>query len=154
MGRQSQSYKFHLLLHSADLIEDYLRIKLSPLDLTPRQARVLKALNRLGPVAQVELARSFGITAASMSTMTARLIALGFIKSDKDPDNAKRNIISLTTQGAALLDDISKAWKETDNYMEEKIGSDNLQKLAELSQMLRDSLGGSRPEIDKSTQSK
>ena len=67
MGRQSQSYKFHLLLHSADLIEDYLRIKLSPLDLTPRQARVLKALNRLGPVAQVELARSFGITAASMS---------------------------------------------------------------------------------------
>ena len=86
--------------------------------------------------------------------MTARLIALGFIKSDKDPDNAKRNIISLTKQGAALLDDISKAWKETDNYMEEKIGSDNLQKLAELSQMLRDSLGGSRPEIDKSTQSK
>lgn len=96
-------------------------------------------------MSQIELARQFGITAASMSTMTTRLIALNYVSSEKDPDNAKRNIISLTNDGRALIDDIDRVWAAVDTLMEEKIGVDNVQRLAELTRLLRDTLGGRPP---------
>ena len=147
MNKERDSLKFHFLLHSADLIQDHLRIQLSPFNLSPRQARVIKALNRIGPMSQIELARQFGITAASMSTMTTRLIALNYVSAEKDPHNAKRNIISLTDDGKALVGDIDRTWEDVDLFMEEKIGSDNAEKLAELTRLLRDSLGGRPPGV-------
>ena len=113
-------------------MQDYLRTQLSPLGVSPPQARVIKALGRLGPISQIELARELGITAAPMSTVTSRLIALELIAAEKDPQNAKRNLISLTAKGEALLDDISRAWAGTDAFMEESIGSDNAQALSDL----------------------
>lgn len=145
MPKKRHSYQFHCLLHAADLIQDYLRTQLLPLGVSPPQARVIKALGFLGPISQIELAREFGITAASMSTMTSRLITLELIAAQKDPQNAKRNLISLTAKGEALIDDISQAWASTDTFMAESIGSDNAQALTELTRQLRDALGGRKP---------
>ncbi|GAB5451173.1 MAG: hypothetical protein Hals2KO_15010 [Halioglobus sp.] len=145
MAKEIQSYKFHYLLHSADLINDYLRVQLLPLEISPHQARVIKALERIGPVSQIDLAREFDIAAASMSTMTARLVARGLIKSEKDPLNAKRNIVSLTRKGRALTGEISRVWASIDAFMGEKIGTKDMVKLAELTRSLRDSLGGRSP---------
>lgn len=145
MTKARKSHQFHLLLHAADLVQDHLRVQLLPLEVSPQQARVIKALGRMGTVSQVDLAREFGITAASMSTMTSRLIALDLIAAQKDPSNAKRNLISLTGKGEALLGDISRVWAGVDTFIEEKIGSDNTQELAELARLLRDALGGRRP---------
>ncbi|MGQ7848380.1 MarR family winged helix-turn-helix transcriptional regulator [Granulosicoccus sp. 3-233] len=145
MNKARDSFKFHYLLHSADLIHDHLRTQLSPFNLSPQQARVIKALNRMGPVSQIELAREFGITAASMSTMTTRLIALNYVSAEKDPVNAKRNLISLTDDGRALIADIDQTWAQVDVFMENRIGGDNVDKLAELTRLLRDSLGGRVP---------
>ena len=77
--------------------------------------------------------------------MTSRLIALELIAAEKDPQNAKRNLISLTAKCEALLDDISRAWAGTDAFMEESIGSDNAQALSDLACQLRDALGGRKP---------
>ncbi|MBQ4832071.1 winged helix-turn-helix transcriptional regulator [Pseudoalteromonas sp. MMG010] len=141
-----QKYKFHLLLHSADLIQEYLRVKLLPFGLTPNQARVIKTINLMGNISQVELAREFNITPASMSTMTSRLIALNLIKSQKDAKNAKRNLLRLSSKGHNLVNDISQVWQSVDEYIEQNIGIENTTALAELSEMLRDSLGGRMPE--------
>ncbi|MEO9273236.1 MarR family winged helix-turn-helix transcriptional regulator [Marinomonas sp. 5E14-1] len=122
-----------------------MRSQLQPFGLLPKQARVIKALNRMHSVSQIDLAREFGITAASMSTMTARLIALGFIECEKDPINTKRNLLSLTAKGTAVLDDINHAWLSVDTYIEEIIGRDPQQELAKLTLLLRDSLGGKSP---------
>lgn len=145
MSKERQSYKFHYLLHSADLIHEHLREQLLPLEISPHQARVIKALDRLGPVSQIDLAREFGITAASMSTMTARLITLDLIESKKDPLNAKRNVISLSRKGKTLPRKISRAWASVDAFMEDKIGAKKMVKLADLTRSLRDSLGGRVP---------
>ena len=72
-------HSFHSLLHSADLVEQNLRNELEPLELRPRQARILSAINRLGPVSQVTLAKEFQVTPGSMSTMIIRLEKLGLI---------------------------------------------------------------------------
>ena len=145
MERDKQSHKFHYLLHSADLLQDYLRAQLAPLEISPHQARVIMALNRMGEVSQIDLAREFDIAAASMSTMTSRLIALGLIRSRKDPANAKRNIVSLTKQGKALVGDIDRVWTGVDEYVAEKLGARDVSKLAALTLSLRDALGGRRP---------
>ncbi len=145
MSKPRDSFNFHSLLHSADLVHDYLHLQLSTSNLSPQQARVIKALNRMGPLSQIELAREFNIAAASMSTMTKRLIALNYVSSERDPHNAKRNLISLTTEGEALVEFIDEAWKDVDRYLEKKIGADNLEKLSELTRLLRDSLGGRIP---------
>lgn len=145
MNKEKHSHKFHLLLHSADLIQEQLRLELLPLNLTPHQARVIKALNAIGPVSQINLAREFGITAASMSTMTTRLIRLGFINTEKDPNNAKRNLLSLTDDGIGLIDGITQAWNRIDIYMEKVLGINNVNVLADITLSLRDSLGGRMP---------
>ena len=145
MTKDKQPHKFHSLLHAADLLYDYLRTQLAPLEVSPQQARVVMALNRLGEMSQIDLAREFDIAAASMSTMTARLIALDLISSRKDPLNAKRNIVDLTKQGKALVDDIDRAWASVDDHMLEKMGEKDSSQLTALALSLRDALGGRRP---------
>ncbi|MEP1383608.1 MAG: MarR family winged helix-turn-helix transcriptional regulator [Paraglaciecola sp.] len=145
MTIKSPNHKFHLLLHSADLLQEHLSVKLLALGITSSQARVIKALNRLGKISQIDLAREFDITAASMSTMTSRLTALGFITTQKDPANAKRNLLSLTSKGTGVIDDIEVVWASVDEYIEGLIGKDKLEAIGELAQELRDSLGGHKP---------
>lgn len=145
MPQNRHSYKFHSLLHAADLVQGHLRTQLLPLGISSPQARVIMALSFLGPISQIELAREFGITAASMSTMISRLIALELIAAEKDPENAKRNLIQLSRNGEALLGDIEQAWARTDEFMEESIGGENAQALTVLARQLRDALGGRKP---------
>ena len=79
MTNKNEPNMVHYLLHSSAMIEKYLNAKLIPLGLGPRQARVIEDLDRVGSASQIELARECRITAASMSTMTSRLIAAGYI---------------------------------------------------------------------------
>ncbi|MCR8726541.1 MarR family winged helix-turn-helix transcriptional regulator [Frigidibacter sp. ROC022] len=141
----------HFLLHAADLVEDSLRRRLSDIDLGPRQARVLDALAKMGSASQVELAQLFDITAASMSTMTARLIAAGLVSRQTDPAEARRNVLRLSPRGKGLLDEIHAAWDSIDKMIEEKIGPEKAATLAELTRELRDSLGGRAPEASGET---
>jgi len=104
MKKKNRSNKLHYLLHSAALVEKRLSLLLSPLGLGPRQARVLDALNTLGQTSQIDLARECDITAASMSTMTSRLIDAGYVSRVSDPINTRSNMLSLTPLGLALVD--------------------------------------------------
>ncbi|MBY5933954.1 MarR family transcriptional regulator [Tateyamaria omphalii] len=133
------------MLHSADLIEQHLRIELEPLGLRPRQARVLNALGRVGTCSQVELARAFNVSPASMSTMTQRLVQGGYILREVDPDERRTNTLRLTEKGKALLSDVHAAWRNVDKIIENAIGSDNADQLADLAFDLRDALGGQPP---------
>ena len=145
MEKKKDSNKIHYLLHSAALIEKCLSTKLLSLGLGPRQARVIDALNRMGPTSQVNLAREFGITAASMSTMTSRLIAAGYVSRVTDPDEMRRNTLSLTPLGLTLLGDIRKTWAEVDHIIETSIGIEKSNTLANLTRDLRNALGGHTP---------
>lgn len=142
----TETFNLHFLLHAADLVEEHLRRRLAGLDIRPRQARVLDALNRMGSASQIDLARAFDITPASMSTMTARLITAGFIWREADPDEARSNVLRLTARGQDLLADIHDAWKDIDRLLVDTIGSENTQILAKLTLALRDGLGERTPD--------
>lgn len=141
---QADQHDFHGLLHSADLVETILRQKLAPLGIHPRQARVLEAMGRTGPVSQSDLASAFGVTSASMSTMTDRLLAAGYITRAIDPASRRQNVLELTDKGRALLAGISEAWAAVDDTIRAVLGKDSAAFL-DLARRLRDGLGGTIP---------
>ena len=145
MKMKNSFHKFHYLLHSSALIEKCLSAKLKPLGLGPRQARVIGALERMGPTSQIDLARECSITAASMSTMTSRMINAGYVSREINPIEARRNTLTLTPRGLALLEDIAIIWAEIDDVIDNAIGVEKSNFLASLTRELRDALGGDAP---------
>ena len=141
----SQSYKFHLLLHSAHLLEERLRSRLAPLGIQPRQARALDALGRMGQASQVELAREFALSAASMSTMTSRLLTAGLIEKYVDERELRSNVLKLSKHGKSLLKKIYREWREIDREIGIILGVENADQLGSLTYELRNALGGSTP---------
>lgn len=146
---QPDQHDFHGLLHSADLVETALRRQLEPLNIQPRQARVIEAMGRMGAVSQVALASSFGVTAASMSTMTDRLLAAGYITREVDPGSRRQQVLKLTARGRALLDGIADAWSAVDDDIRGVLG-DRSAVFFDLARTLRDGLGGRIPGAEKS----
>jgi DNA-binding MarR family transcriptional regulator len=142
---QSDSLRLHYLLHSADLIEERLHRQLAPLGIKPRQARILDALSRMDHASQVELARAFDVSPASMSTMTARLVAAGFITRQVDPRDPRSNTLRLSKKGSDLLDQIRAAWLAVDDIIESAIGPARARVLADITLDLRNALGGKTP---------
>ena len=146
---QVDKHDFHGLLHSANLIEAELRRQLAPYGIQPRQARVIEALDRMGTASQVDLASSFGVTSAGMSTMTDRLLAAGYITRVQDPESRRKNILALTAEGRALVSGIDHAWSALDDTIRTVMG-DDAKVLFDLSRRLRDGLGGTVPGTGKS----
>lgn len=134
-----------MLLHFAHLLEERLRVRLTPLGIQPRQARVLDALGRMGQASQVELAREFAITAASMSTMTSRLLKAGLIERHVDEQELRSNVLKLSTHGQRLLKQIYREWQAIDQEISGVIGAENAAILATLTFELRNAFGGSTP---------
>ncbi|MBU2941126.1 MarR family winged helix-turn-helix transcriptional regulator [Shimia thalassica] len=141
----TQHAHFHALLHSADLLEKRLTERLAPLGVRPRQARILVAIDVIGPTSQTILASEFDITKGSMSTMIDRLLSLDLVAREKSKTDMRGDIVSLTTKGTALIADIHDAWSDMDVIMEEALGVDKKQKLCTLARELVRALGGKIP---------
>lgn len=120
-------------------------MKLAPLGVQPRQARILNVIHLLGQTSQVDLARRFDVTPASMSTMTARLLKAGLISRETNEDEARCNVLRLTDKGRALIDAIYAVWEEVDEVIDEAIGSDDALTLGTVTLKLRNALGGRAP---------
>lgn len=142
---QHDSYRLHFLLHAADLVEDLLRHELAPLGIRPRQARIVQSLAQVGQASQVELARAFHVSPASMSTMTARLVSAGFITRRSDPNESRTNVLGLSDKGRGLLEQIRAAWGRVDATIDAAIGAEDAAALSNLTFRLRNALGGRPP---------
>ncbi len=138
-------YKFHSLLHSADILEKRLATLLTPVGITPRQARILNMLNRTGAVSQTVLTEQFDVTSGSMSTMIDRLLKLGMIARCKNPEDRRGDLISLTDQGRAILTEVRDVWQEMDELIEAKLGAEKAALLTEITKELKFALGGRVP---------
>ncbi|WP_298971663.1 MarR family winged helix-turn-helix transcriptional regulator [uncultured Roseobacter sp.] len=141
-------HKFHSLLHSADILEKRLATLLTPVGITTPQARILSVLNRTGEVSQTVLTERFDVTSGSMSTMIDRLLKLGMIDRRKNPEDRRGDLISITDQGTAVLNEVRDVWQDIDEMIAEKLGPKNAALLAELTRELKFALGGRVPGRD------
>ncbi len=98
----------------------------------------------MGPVSQSDLASAFGVTPASMSTMTDRLLAAGYITRAVDPGSRRRHVLELTDAGRTLLNGIGDAWTAVDESIRASLGKE-APIFFDLARRLRDGLGGKIP---------
>ncbi len=101
-------------------------------------------MERTGPVSQAYLASAFGVTSASMSTMTDRLLAAGYITRAIDPASRRQNVLELTDNGRTLLAGIGGAWSKVDDSIRAVLGRESAT-FFDLARRLRQGLGGTVP---------
>jgi DNA-binding MarR family transcriptional regulator len=136
---------FHPFLHAAHLVEERLRLRLAQYDLQPRQARVIDAIARQEPVAQITLAKMFDVAPASMSVMLTRMEKSGLVERSIDTADARLFQVALTASGRAALAIIQREWIAVDQEITAAIGASAVTELETLSLHLRDALGGKAP---------
>src|SRR5215469_12403560 len=65
--------------------------------------RLLAALKEWGPVSQADLGRSTGIDRSDVTAALAELESRNLIERATDPENKRRNLVSVTPEGAREL---------------------------------------------------
>jgi MarR family transcriptional regulator, lower aerobic nicotinate degradation pathway regulator len=68
--------------------------------------RLLAALDEWGPASQADLGRSTGIDRSDVTAALAELESRNLIERTVDPDNKRRNIVTLTPEGVERLHDL------------------------------------------------
>jgi DNA-binding MarR family transcriptional regulator len=69
---------------------------------------VLAALQEFGPASQAALSRRTGIYRSDLVAVTNELAGRGLIERTPDPDDRRRNVITLTAQGRRYLRRLDK----------------------------------------------
>jgi DNA-binding MarR family transcriptional regulator len=81
-------------------------------ELTPSQTSLLSRLDRDGPRTASELAAAEGVRPQSVAASVAVLEERGFVTRRPDPDDGRRQTISVSPAGRALLDSTRAAGEE------------------------------------------
>jgi DNA-binding MarR family transcriptional regulator len=81
-------------------------------DLTPSQASALSRLLRTGPDTASGLASADGVRPQSMAATLAPLEQRGFVRRDQDPDDGRRQLVSLTDAGRERAEGTRQAREE------------------------------------------
>jgi MarR family transcriptional regulator, lower aerobic nicotinate degradation pathway regulator len=68
--------------------------------------RLLAAIEEWGPASQADLGRSTGIDRSDVTAALAELEARSLVERTVDPENKRRNIVTLTPEGAGQLRDL------------------------------------------------
>ena len=68
--------------------------------------RLLAALEEWGPASQADLGRSTGIDRSDVTAALAELESRNLIERTADPENRRRNIVTLTAEGVDQLRDL------------------------------------------------
>ncbi|MFC4311749.1 MarR family winged helix-turn-helix transcriptional regulator [Steroidobacter flavus] len=87
------------------------------LKLSVTEARIALHVGASDSVTAAELVRIMGLDKAAISRGTARLIELGLIKSEPDPQHAARNILSVTKSGRICYEAIANFTFAREEYL-------------------------------------
>lgn len=103
-----QAAKSHRQQISADL-ED--------LDLHVGQELALIALSEADGLRQSEVADQLGVEPPTVTKTVRKLEKMGHVERREDPEDARAQQVSLTSQGEDLIEEIELVWTETEEPM-------------------------------------
>jgi DNA-binding MarR family transcriptional regulator len=83
---------------------------LAPFGLHPGQEALLLELARTGPRIQAQLSEALGCEPPSVTLMTRKLEASGYISRKPAPTDKRASIVELTDRGKALADQVKQLW--------------------------------------------
>ena len=81
------------------------------------QFRILAGLEQHGPSSQADLGRNTGIDRSDVVATVNELVAQGLVRRDPDPDDRRRNIITLTPSGGDALERLDRVVHDAQDRM-------------------------------------
>src|SRR3954452_7669585 len=117
-------------------------------NLKPRQFQILGLLHDHGGLAQRELVQTMGVDPSILVTLLNPLEADGFVARERDPDDRRRHLVTLTRAGERHLASASRAQKETEAALFASLDDAQREMLRALLVELRDGLAAD-PEADR-----
>jgi MarR family transcriptional regulator, lower aerobic nicotinate degradation pathway regulator len=66
--------------------------------------RLLAALDQFGPASQADLGRHTGIDKSDVVATLNELAATGLVRREPDPEDGRRNIVTMTKRGVSALE--------------------------------------------------
>jgi DNA-binding MarR family transcriptional regulator len=96
-----------------------------------RHRAVFLFLGRKGASRAVDLAEAAGIRPQSMMKIVHELESLGLVERREDPTDSRAKLIDFTTQGRALIDELSRSTETVFQQYADILGTDTLQHTVE-----------------------
>ncbi len=96
------------------------------------QFRILAGLEQHGPSSQADLGRNTGIDRSDVVATLNELVAQGFVRRDPDPDDRRRNIITLTPTGGDALERLDRVVHDSQDRMLAPLSPDERSTLVDL----------------------
>ena len=110
-------------------------------NLKPRQFQILGLLHDHGGLAQRELIREMGVAPSILVTLLNPLEADGLVTRERDTDDRRRHLVTLTKAGEKHLASASRAQKETEDALFASLDENQREQLRSVLIALRDGLG-------------
>ena len=110
-------------------------------DLKPRQFQILGLLHDHGGLAQRELIHEMGVAPSILVTLLNPLEADGLVMRQRDPDDRRRHLVTLTAAGKRHLTSAARAQQETEDALFASLDENQRRQLRTLLIALRDGLG-------------
>ena len=109
-------------------------------NLKPRQFQLLGLLHDHGAMGQRELGGTMGVVPSILVTLLNPLEADGFVSRERDPEDRRRHVVTLTAAGQRHFDSATRAQHEAEDALFAGLDDDQRQRLSSVLIALRDSL--------------
>jgi len=118
---------------------------MAPFDVTPWQARALRALIRGGPMRLRELADQLRVSARSITEAVDALETGGLVRRADDPNDRRATIVAATAEGERIGAAIGAARRADSEQYFAALAPADRDELGRLLRLLRDSASGAAP---------
>lgn len=130
-----------LIYRTAQTMTFHAEKALKPYDLTAEQFHLLKNIFENTPLSQNQLCEIGKKSAANVTRILDRLEKKGFAKREKNPADRRSTLLSLTSQGKELVDEVSGLFESFSERLTEGISDQEQALLAQLLLKVQDNLG-------------
>ena len=108
--------------------------------LKPRQFQILGLLHDHGGLAQRDLVQTMGVDPSILVTLLNPLEADGLVTRQRNPDDRRRHLVTLTAAGKRHLTSAARAQQETEDALFVSLDDDQREHLCGVLLVLRDAL--------------
>ena len=109
-------------------------------NLKPRQFQLLGLLHDHGAMGQRELGETMGVDPSILVTLLNPLEVDGFVSRERDPEDRRRHVVTLTAAGRLHFDGATRAQREAEDALFAGLDDDQRQQLSAVLVALRDNL--------------
>lgn len=137
-----RNLQLQYFLSISKLLEDRLREELDTMGIFHGQGKVLAELYQNDGMPQITIAKTLGISPATVTNMVKRMESGGLVKriSDKNDDRVIR--VHLTKEGNKAAEKVIDVWERINNYLQTLVSEDELDSMQHSLAKIRFGLSG------------